>query len=192
MPSSQGASGTRWSVDCRDGGGFHVQDVASKRGILIPDGLFHVLLTMPDLVTLSVDPSLVAIGFGLSEQLFRSGSSTHLGYRKSGRRYVKGGGPRAARSRDEDIRGGRKGEKGTLERRDQRRAGAIYRVPSAMVGPRPAKPGAVEQRLVEGAKWETLSTTMRVESTHTRTHHAEGARSGEGGAMRTQRLTRRG
>jgi hypothetical protein len=76
-------------VDCEDEG-LHVQDVASKRSILIPNGHFHVLLTMPDLVTLFVDPSLVAIGFGLSEQLFRSGSSTHLGHRKSGRRYVKG------------------------------------------------------------------------------------------------------
>ena len=43
------------------------------------------------MVTLFVDFSLVAIGFGLSEQLFRSGSSMRLGYRKSGKGGVKGG-----------------------------------------------------------------------------------------------------
>ena len=86
MPSNQEASGTRSFCGIAGTGVLHVQDVASKRGILIADGLFHVLLTMPDLVPLFVDPSLVAIGFGLGEQLFRSSSSTHLGHRKSGRR----------------------------------------------------------------------------------------------------------
>src|SRR5271154_3519472 len=39
----------------------------------------------------------------------------------------------AARFRDKNIRGGRKGE-GDARTRGQRRAGAIYRAPSAMVG----------------------------------------------------------
>jgi hypothetical protein len=56
---------------------------------LIADDLFHVLFMMPDLVPLFVDPSLVAVGFGLDDQLFRSSSSTHLGHRKSRRRYVR-------------------------------------------------------------------------------------------------------
>jgi len=86
MPSSQGTSGTRWLCEIAGTGVLYAQDVASKRGILIADGLFHVFLTMPDLIPLFVEPSLVAIGFGPSEQLFRSGSSTHLGHRESGRR----------------------------------------------------------------------------------------------------------
>ena len=57
--------------------GLHIQDITAKGRLLIPNGLLHVLLPMPDLVTLSARPSLVALGFGLGVQLFRSGSSTH-------------------------------------------------------------------------------------------------------------------
>jgi hypothetical protein len=81
---------------------------------LILDGLLYVLFTMPDLVTLLVDPSLVAIGFGLSEQLFRSGSSTHLEHRKSGRRNVRGVGRRRPDSETRIFAVGAR-EKQTLE-----------------------------------------------------------------------------
>ena len=43
------------------GGGLRGQDVVLKRGVLIPNRLLHVLVTMPNSVTLIVDPSLVAI-----------------------------------------------------------------------------------------------------------------------------------
>jgi hypothetical protein len=97
-------------------GGLHVQDVASKRGILIADGLLHVLLTMPDSIMLFVHPSLVAIGFGLSEQLIRSGSSTHLGHKKSGGMQVKGARARAARSKGQEYFVAGAKEKVMLER----------------------------------------------------------------------------
>jgi hypothetical protein len=45
-------------------------------------GLMGVLPTMPDLVTFGVSPSLVALRFGLGEEIFRGGSSTHRGCRK--------------------------------------------------------------------------------------------------------------
>jgi hypothetical protein len=44
-----------------------------------------VLLTVLDLITLFVDPSLVAVGFGLSEQRLCRYSSTH-GEQKTSRR----------------------------------------------------------------------------------------------------------
>jgi hypothetical protein len=103
---------------------------------------------MHDLVALFVDPSLVVIGFGLSEQLFRSSLSIHLGHRKSGRRYSVGGeasrGP--ARPRDKVIRDEHKGE-GDTRTRVQRRAGTIYRALSAMVRVRGRRP------CLTGAQW---------------------------------------
>jgi hypothetical protein len=87
---------------------LHIQDITAKGRLLIPNGLLHVLLPMPDLVTLSARPSLVALGFGLGVQLFRSGSSTH---REAGQ--VEGGWsvrracPMAGRSEDSNVRCGK-------------------------------------------------------------------------------------
>ena len=49
-----------------------------KRYILIQLRLFHVLLSMSDLVAFCMSPSLIAVRFGFGEQLFHGGSSTHL------------------------------------------------------------------------------------------------------------------
>jgi hypothetical protein len=99
-----------------------------------------VLPTMPDLVTMFVDPSLVAIGFGLSEQLFYCGSSAHLEHEKSGGRYVKRGTVDGQIKETKVFAVGAM-EKGDARTRVQRRVDTIYREPSAMVGPRPARPG---------------------------------------------------
>ena len=50
-----------------------------KRDILILLRLFHVLLSMSNLVAFCMSPSLVAVRFGFGEQRFHGGSSTHLG-----------------------------------------------------------------------------------------------------------------
>ena len=99
---------------------------------------------MPDSVPLFVEPSLVAIGFGLGEELFRSGSSTHLGHRKPGERVSEDGLAPTATTVDSETRifAVSVMEKRTLERESS--AGrAPYRVPSAMV---------MEERLVEVPK----------------------------------------
>jgi hypothetical protein len=54
-----------------------------KSRILILLRLFHVLLSMSDLVAFCMSPPLVAVRFGFGEQLFHGGSSTHLGERKA-------------------------------------------------------------------------------------------------------------
>ena len=61
-----------------EGRGFGVQNVAMKRCILILLRLFHVLLSMSDLIAFCVSASLVAVRFGFGEQLFHGCSSTHL------------------------------------------------------------------------------------------------------------------
>jgi hypothetical protein len=80
--SSRGVSDTKqlWKsvVDWR----LHLQDIMAKGCILILLGLLNVLPSMPDLVVFCVNPFLVALRFGLGEQLFRGGSSRHLGHRK--------------------------------------------------------------------------------------------------------------
>ncbi len=55
----------------------HSQDITAEGSFLISDGLLHVLLSMSDSVTFSARPSLVASSFGLGEELFCRGSSTH-------------------------------------------------------------------------------------------------------------------
>jgi hypothetical protein len=83
---------------------------------------------MPDSVTFSARPSLIALGFGLGEQLFRSGLSTH---HKTGDAEVRGGcqaGSTAGGSEDSNDRGGCEDEV-CLRRRVQRPRGkgALYR-----------------------------------------------------------------
>ena len=55
-----------------------MQNVAVKRCILILLRLFHVLLSMSDLIAFCITPSLVAVRFSFGEQLFHGCCPTHL------------------------------------------------------------------------------------------------------------------
>ena len=172
-------------------GFLHVQNVASKCCILIADGLFHVLLTIPNFVTLFVHPCLVAISFGLSEQLSRSGSSNHLGHAKSSRRYVTGCWPTPARVGDEKTRGGR-----MLKKRELEGEASVGWAPN-IKSLRPSldvelrdRVAVEQQQLVEGPKWEPCRRGRCEWRAETRDSRGKGAR--RRGATRTQTLTWRG
>ena len=82
VPPGQGVSATerlgQSALDWR----LHLQDVAAQGCILILLGLLDVLPSMPDLVVFGVRPLLIALRFGLGEQLFGRGASGHLGCRE--------------------------------------------------------------------------------------------------------------
>ena len=118
---------------------IHIQDVTPKGSILVLNDLLDMLLSVSDLVTFCVSPSLVAFGFSLGEQLFRGGLSTHLRHRERVQSVGGGNCPPAASLEEE---GGRnrtsQSRQGRQEEEEHRNAGAALGGKGPKYSPSPA------------------------------------------------------